>query len=79
LTYWAYPIAEGSDEGDFHYVGPQQALSIDRDDAWAWEERTMDLSTYAGESVLFFFGTKNDEDEDTAALYVDDIIIEVCQ
>jgi hypothetical protein len=79
LTYWAYPIAEGSDEGDFHYVGPQQDLSIDRDDAWAWEERTMDLSTYAGESVLFFFGTKNDEDEDTAALYVDDIVIEVCQ
>ena len=79
LTYWAYPSAENGDAGDFHYVGPQPALAVDRADSRAWEARTVDLSAYAGESVLFFFGTKNDGDDDTAALVIDDIAIEVCR
>ncbi|MGC9399159.1 MAG: N-acetylmuramoyl-L-alanine amidase [Anaerolineae bacterium] len=79
LTYWAYPIAEDNDPDDFHYVGPQDALIIDRDDARVWARRTLDLSSYAGTRVLFFFGTKNDGDGSSAALVVDDITIEVCR
>ncbi len=79
LTYWAYPIAENQDPDDFHYVGPQQALMLDRTDSRAWEERTVDLTSYAGEDILFFFGAKNDGDDDTAALGIDDITVEVCR
>ncbi len=78
LTYWAYPILEDNDPDDFHYVGPQGDLTVDWADTWSWEERTLDLSAYAGESILFFFGTKNDADDSTASLTVDDIRIEVC-
>jgi N-acetylmuramoyl-L-alanine amidase len=78
LTYWAYPILEDNDPDDFHYVGPQGGLTVDRADTWTWEKRTLDLSAYAGESILFFFGTKNDADDSTASLTVDDVRIEVC-
>jgi len=85
LQFWAYPIAEASDPGDLHYVGLRDAentwhgLSTETEDGWAWESRAFDLTAYAGQPITLYFGTKNDGDADTAALYLDDIQIEVCR
>jgi len=84
LRLWAYPISEGSDPGDQHYVALfDQWDSFHALDAWqsdgrAWEQREYDLSAYLGQTVSLYIGTKNDGDDDTTALYVDDVVLEVC-
>jgi len=84
LRLWVYPIGEGGDPGDYHYVGlwdqsnDYHALAHWQSDARAWEQQQHDLSAYAGQMVRLYIGTRNDGDDDTAALYVDDITLEVC-
>ncbi len=83
LRFWAYPIAEELVD-DYHYVtlwdaqGGVHTLSRQTGDARAWELRAIDLSSYAGQRVQLFIGARNDGDEDTAALYVDDVQVESC-
>jgi hypothetical protein len=82
LGLWVYPIGEGGDLGDWHYVslydqeGNYHALDTWQSDAGAWEERQYDLSEYLGQAVTLYIGTRNDGDDDTAALYVDDVEIQ---
>lgn len=84
LRLWVYPIGEGSDTGDWHYIGlfdqwnAYRALDTWRSDARAWSERQYDLSPYLGQQVRLYIGTRNDGDDDTSALYVDDVRVEVC-
>ena len=84
LWLWVYPIGEGGDLGDYHYVGLRDqsdvyhALEHWRSDTQTWEQQQHDLSAYAGQVVRLYIGTRNDGDDDTAALYVDDITLEVC-
>ncbi|MFQ6100273.1 MAG: fibronectin type III domain-containing protein [Anaerolineae bacterium] len=84
LRLWVYPIGEGDDVGDWHYVGLRDqsgvyhALDHWQSDARAWEQRQYDLSAYLGQTVTLYVGTRNDGDDDTAAMYVDDVVLEVC-
>lgn len=84
LRFWAYPIAEEVGGSDYHYVtvwdaaGNVHTLSNQTSDARAWELRTFDLSDYAGQTIKLFIGVRNDWDNATAALYVDDVQIEQC-
>jgi len=84
LSLWVYPIGEGGDTGDYHYIGVldsegvYHALDHWRSDAQAWELRQYDLSAYVGQTVTIYIGTVNDGDDDTSALYVDDVALEVC-
>ena len=84
LTLWLYPIGEGGDTGDWYYVslrGESNAYydELDRwqSDARTWEQRSYDLSAHvvslAGQTVTLYIGAWNDGDDDTAALYVDDV------
>jgi N-acetylmuramoyl-L-alanine amidase len=83
LQLWVYPIGEGDDAGDYHYVslrdeaGGYHALEHWQSDAQEWERRQYDLSPYLGQTVTLYIGTRNDGDDDTTALYVDDVVIEV--
>ncbi|MCD4738924.1 MAG: hypothetical protein K8R89_06660, partial [Anaerolineae bacterium] len=78
LRYHVYPIIENDDSEDYHYVGPAGGLEITRSDSRSWEERSMDLTVYAGEEITLYFGAFNDGDENSASLTVDEVSVEVC-
>ena len=84
LRYWVYPVYEDGDEGDLQYVWlvdgyeTTHILSTARDDLAGWVERELDLSAFAGQTVSLRFSVMNDGDDDTAAMYVDDVVLEVC-
>jgi hypothetical protein len=89
LRLWSYSINEGDDADDWHYVSLRDQdhnyYAVDgqfRSDDRQWVLREYDLGAYvishAGESITLYIGTRNDDDDDTAALYVDDVILEVC-
>jgi hypothetical protein len=84
LRLWVYPISENNDPGDLHYVWLSEQgegyepLDWTTSDARAWEQRAYDVSAYLGQTVTIYIGAKNDGDDDTAALYVDDVALEVC-
>jgi hypothetical protein len=84
LRLWLYPISEGNDPDDLHYVtlrdgaGQLHWLDSGTGDGRTWEGRVYDLSDYAGQTVTLYVGARNDGDDDTAALYVDDGTLEVC-
>ena len=40
-----------------------------------WE---YDMSGYLGQTVTLYIGTYNNGDDDTAAMYIDDVTLEVC-
>jgi len=81
LHLWVYLRSEG-DPDDFFYIslydGSGQYRSLD---GWrpgdlpegVWAERQVDLSPYAGQQVTLYLGVKNDGDEQTAAMNVDDV------
>jgi N-acetylmuramoyl-L-alanine amidase len=84
LSVWVYPIGEGGDSGDAHYIGiwtqaqAYESLETWQSDARTWQQRQYDLSAYIGQTVTLYIGTRNDGDDDTAALYVDDVVLEIC-
>jgi hypothetical protein len=84
LSVWLYPIGEGDDGGDAHYIGiwtqtqAYESLDTWQSDGRAWEQRQYDLSPYIGQTVTVYVGTRNDGDDDTSALYVDDVALEIC-
>jgi hypothetical protein len=62
------------DQSDvYHALGHWQS------DARTWGVRQYDLSSYLGQTVTLYIGARNDGDGDTAALYVDDVVLEICQ
>jgi hypothetical protein len=85
LRLWVYPIREGDDPGDWHYVGLHDqsdvyhALDHWQSDARAWGARQYSLNSFIGQTVTLYIGVRNDGDDDTAALYVDDVVLEICQ
>jgi len=84
LRVWVYPIGEGDDLGDYHYIGLRDGAGVYHSlDHWssdgrAWERREYDLSAYLGQTITLYIGVRNDGDDDTAAMYVDDVSLEVC-
>jgi hypothetical protein len=85
LGYMAYPVNEASDADDVHYVslldaeGTVHTLSTATSDARAWQARSLDLTAFAGQEVKIYLGVKNDGDDDTAALYLDEVRVQVCK
>jgi hypothetical protein len=85
LDYMAYPVNEASDADDVHYVslldaaGTVHTLSTATSDARAWEARSLDLTAFAGQEIKLYLGVKNDGDDDTAALYLDEVRVRVCR
>jgi hypothetical protein len=84
LRLWVYPFDESSGGDDWHYVGIRDEMSVYHSlDSWtsngqAWEEREYDVSAYLGQTVTVYVGTFNDGDDDTAAMHIDDVSLEVC-
>jgi bacillopeptidase F (M6 metalloprotease family) len=85
LHLWAYPINEGDDPGDQHYVvlfdeaGGYHSLESSTADQRSWVFREYDLSAFVGQTVTLYIGAKNDGDDDTTSMYIDDVALEVCQ
>ena len=87
LRLWVYPISEGDDLEDWHYVSLRDELGVNhaldqwQSDAQAWELREYDLNEHvvqlAGQTVTLYIGTRNDDNDDTSALYVDDVVLEI--
>jgi bacillopeptidase F (M6 metalloprotease family) len=84
LRYWIYPIYQDDDDEDLQYVwlvdaaGTTQVLATSRDDGWGWDEHTLVLSAFAGQTIRLHFSVKNDGDSDVATIYLDDVRLEVC-
>jgi len=84
LRLQVHPISEGNDPDDLHYVWlfdqweGYEPLDWTTTNDPAWVQREYDLSAYLGQTVTLYIGAKNDGDDDTAALYVDDVVLEVC-
>ncbi len=81
LSLWVYLRSEG-DRDDLYYISLYDGSGEYRLlDTWrpgdlpegTWVERQVDLSPYAGQRVTLYIGVKNDGDEQTAAVYVDDV------
>ncbi|MCP4542042.1 MAG: hypothetical protein GY832_33365 [Chloroflexi bacterium] len=87
LELWVYSISEEENMDDWYYVSlrdeSNNSYELERwqSDAQAWERREYDLSTHstllAGQTVTLYIGVQNDGDDNTAALYMDDVTIEV--
>jgi hypothetical protein len=79
LSLWFYPTYEDDDEGDVQYVslidssGTSHLLWLARQDDREWLEMELDLTPYRGQTVTLRFGVRNDGDDATAALVVDDV------
>ncbi len=84
LTFWLQPTNENGDPDDLQYVGlyDQEGswhfLWKDQLDATSWLSRSLDMRPYLGQVVTLRFGVKNDGDDDTTALYLDDVQLEIC-
>lgn len=84
LRYWVYPVYEDADLGDLQYVWVVDSddeihfIHTSRDNLSGWLEHELDLSEFAGQTISLRFSVMNDGDDDTAAMYVDDVVLEVC-
>jgi len=84
LRLWLYPISEGSDPDDLHYIWlrdqswDSHPLELTTSDAREWTPAEYDVSAYLGQTVTIFVGAINDRDGNTASIYVDDIELVVC-
>jgi serine protease len=85
LTYWVYPISQ-----DVYPRDTQMVLLLNRrfriikyveqtlSDAQQWIERSYDMTPYAGQTVLVYFGVFNGgRNGRTSAMYVDDVSLTV--
>ena len=83
LSFWYFPQA--GDSGDYGYVMLQDAaqgwrtLSIIRQPPPGWQRIEVDVSPYAGQTVLLRFGVRNDGQDQAMAVYLDDVSLQACQ
>lgn len=83
LSFWYFPQA--GDSGDYGYVMLQDAvqgwhiLSIIRQPPAGWQRLEVDVSPYAGQTVLLRFGVRNDGQDQAMAVYLDDVSLRACQ
>lgn len=78
LRLWVHPINENDDPDSLHYIYLSEQLDLTTSDERKWEWREYDVSAYLGQTVTLYIGARNDGDADTAAMYVDDVVLEVC-
>jgi hypothetical protein len=83
LSFWY--LAQAGDSGDYGYVMLQDAnqawhaLSMIRQPPPGWQRVEVDVSAYAGQTVLLRFGVRNDGQGVAMAIYLDDVSLRACQ
>jgi hypothetical protein len=81
LRMWVLDLGEHRDTGDWHYVGLRdEAGSYHSLAHWepgelSWRRLEFDLTPYLGSAVEVYIGTYNDGDDNTASMYVDDVVL----
>jgi hypothetical protein len=84
LRLWLYPISEGNDPDDLHYIwlrdqsSVSHPLELTTSDTRHWTLAEYDITAYLGKTVTIFVGVINDGDGNTASMYVDDVELAVC-
>jgi len=86
VRFWLYPAITGaSDNNDYQRVVLQdvlgntmQGLVVQRSDARAWTPYQFELRDYAGQTIRLTFDVFNDGSGGVAAMYVDDVSLQVC-
>ena len=56
-----------------------QTLFWDLSNAQSWQHHTFDLAPYAGETILIYFGARNDDAGGWTGMYVDDVSLVVAR
>jgi hypothetical protein len=86
LTFWAYPISEASGEGDRQeaillYPDGSTAAIIWRtlSNSQTWTPFSFNLAAFAGQTFILYFNVYNDGVGGRAALYLDDVSLQVCE
>ena len=83
LSFWY--LANVGDSGDYGYVMLRdaaqtwRALSMIRQPPPGWQHVEVDVSPYAGQTVLLRFGVRNDGQGAAMAIYLDDVSLQACQ
>jgi hypothetical protein len=83
LSFWY--LSRAGDSGDYGYVMLQDAalgwrtLSMIRQPSPGWQRVEVDVSLYAGRTVLLRFGVRNDGQDQAMAVYLDDVSLRACQ
>ena len=83
LSFWN--LAQAGDSGDYGYVMLRdaaqtwRALSMIRQPPTGWQHVEVDVSPYAGQTVLLRFGVRNDGQDQAMAIYLDDVSLRACQ
>ena len=91
LSFWYLALRPGSgqaqagDSGDYGYIVLQDAnrvwhiLSMIRQPPPGWQRVELDVSPYAGQTVLLRLGVRNDGWGGAMAIYLDDVSLRACQ
>lgn len=88
LSFWYLALRSGqvqAEDSDYGYVVLQDAaqtwriLNVIRQTSSGWQYVEVDVSPYAGQSVLLRFGVRNDGQEAAMAVYLDDVSLPACQ
>ncbi|MDY7041829.1 MAG: hypothetical protein SVX38_13310, partial [Chloroflexota bacterium] len=86
LSLWYYPQTGGG-AGDYGYFllrdasGTWRLLLVARGDEQQWTSFSLDLSTYAGQTVHLRLGVRNDGAGDgrVMSIHVDDVSLQLCR
>ena len=71
---WQYALLLNADGS----IIPNSPRMWTRSNARAWQTATLDLTAYRGRTLQITFGTLNDGDGRSAAMYVDDVSLTTC-
>jgi hypothetical protein len=83
LSFWY--LAQKGESTDYGYIVLQEAgqvwrtLSIIRQPPPGWQRVEVDVSPYAGQTVLLRLGVRNDGQGGAMAVYLDDVSLQACQ
>jgi hypothetical protein len=83
LSFWY--LAQKGESTDYGYIVLQDAnqiwrtLSIIRQPPPGWQRVEVDVSHYAGQTVLLRLGVRNDGQGGAMAVYLDDVSLQACQ
>jgi len=88
LSFWYYPLSQDAPRYDW-----QRAITYDHawvvldwampqvcSDSQTWTHHTLDLTPYRGQTIIVYFNVYNDGiGNRKTAMYLDDVLIQVCR